>query len=328
MSKDLKKILITGISGFIGEVLLDKFLKKYSVIGIDNNVQHGIQNVLLNHSDITDYEEISKFVNIHKPDIIIHCAGIAHQKIGDINSNEYFHVNSNATEKLANIAIQTNPDVHFIFLSSISVYGEGKFQDSVTENALCNPSSDYAASKLDAEKRLVALYDSGKLKKLDIFRLAPVYDSEWSLNLDRRVFVPKKIAYIKFGSGEQKMSAISRNNLVDFIEYRLNQEKENSMDTCFINILNVCDEKPYSFKEMIRVFKKSSYQPNKFVFTIPLFLVWIATRMAGLILRNKRQWLHSCYDKLAYSLVFSNKKMLDTGFEPHQNLNAVFLKNE
>jgi nucleoside-diphosphate-sugar epimerase len=34
-------------------------------------------------------------------------------------------VNSEATENLARAASQVNPDVRFIFLSSVSVYGEG-----------------------------------------------------------------------------------------------------------------------------------------------------------------------------------------------------------
>jgi nucleoside-diphosphate-sugar epimerase len=328
MSSYQKKILITGISGFIGKAVCERLSKESSVIGIDNNVKHKVQNVTLNHSDITDYEKISKFVNMHKPDIVIHCAGIAHQKIGTVDSNEYFRVNSYSTENLAKIANKANHNVYFIFLSSISVYGEDNMQNSVPEDSQCNPSSDYASSKLDAEKRLIALYNSGGLNKLDIFRLAPVYDSEWSLNLDRRVFAPKKIAYIKFGSGNQKMSAVSRKNLLAFIEYRLNQVSGNSKDSCFINILNICDKEAYRFKEIIRVFKKSSYHPDRFVFTIPLFIVWMLTRVAGFILRSKRQWLHSCYDKLAYSLVFSNDKMLDTGFEPHHNLHTVFLQNE
>jgi len=54
---------------------------------------------------------------------------------------------------------------------------------------------------------------------LIILRLAPVYDRKWSLNLDRRIFTPKKIAYLRFGSGLQKMSALAKSNLIDFIEF-------------------------------------------------------------------------------------------------------------
>jgi len=71
----------------------------------------------------------------------------------------------------------------------------------------------------DAEKRLIALCEDRILRNLIILRLAPVYDREWGLNLDRRVFAPKKMAYLKFGSGNQEMSALGRPNLVDFIEF-------------------------------------------------------------------------------------------------------------
>ena len=48
------------------------------------------------------------------------------------------------------------------------------------------------------------LYDECKLHNLVILRLAPVYDREWCLNLDRRVFAPGKVAYLKFGLGSKK----------------------------------------------------------------------------------------------------------------------------
>ena len=69
-----KKILITGISGFIGKALSDRFLKGYNVIGIDSNVKHEVHNVAMGFFDITDCENVFKFIHTHRPDIIIHCA--------------------------------------------------------------------------------------------------------------------------------------------------------------------------------------------------------------------------------------------------------------
>lgn len=321
-----KKVLITGASGFVGSSLVRKLIQNISnkVIAIDvTNKIHDIKLTEFVDLNVSDSNDVVVFCEEYNIDVIIHCAGIAHQKIGSIDSEEYQRINSLATENLAKAAIDANPEVHFILLSSISVYGEGKIKGSVSEESECNPSSDYAYSKLDAEKRLKKLFESGVLKKLDMLRLAPVYDSEWSLNLDRRVFAPKKMVYTKFGSGMQEMSAVSRQNLVDFIDYRL--KEENLSDESFCNIFNVCDDRPYKFEEMIRVFKQSEYHPNRLVVRVPLSLVWIATRIAGLVLRSKRQWLHSCYDKLAFSLVFDNKRMLDTGFKPKHNLESVFL---
>lgn len=299
----------------------------YIIIAFDNVPSDLEENYIPVIGNIIDNEQLEDVCIKYRPDVIIHCAGIAHQKIGSIDSEEYQRLNTLATENLAKSSITANPDVHFIFLSSISVYGEDNIQGFVSEEDKCNPSSDYAYSKLDAEKRLIKLHEAEELKKLDILRLAPVYDSEWSLNLDRRVFAPKKMAYIKFGSGEQEMSAVSRQNLVDFIDYRLKQEKENPTDEPFCNIFNVCDDKPYKFNEMIRVFKQSKYHPDRLVISFPLSLVWIATRLVGIILRNKRKWLHSCYDKLATDLVFDNSRMLATGFKPKHTLESIFLEN-
>ena len=323
------KVLITGASGFIGSSLVGKLTQNISnqVIATDVTTKiSDIEEAEYVNLNVSDSNDVAVFFKKYNTDVLIHCAGIAHQKIGSIDSEEYQRVNSLATENIAKAAIAANPDVYFIFLSSISVYGEDNIMGEVSEDCKCKPSSDYANSKLDAEKRLVRLYDSGDLKKLDILRLAPVYDSEWSLNLDRRVFAPKKIAYIKFGSGEQEMSAVSRLNLVDFIDSRLKQEEDNSTGEPFCNIFNISDKKSYKFEEMIRVFKQSKHHPDRFVAKVPLGLVWIVTRLMGLILRSKRQWLHSCYDKLAYSIVFDNKRMLDTGFKPKHNLESVFLE--
>lgn len=320
----MTKILITGSTGFIGSLLCDQFTLKMKV-GTICNIHNRKNNYRVSCSiaDLCDYEKIRSIVNFSPPQYVIHCAGIAHQKIGKIDSNEYYRVNSLATENLAKAAIASNPDVHFIFLSSISVYGEKSDGEAVCEESQCGPSSDYAGSKLDAEKRLRCLYDSGKLKRLDILRLAPVYDSEWSLNLDRRVFAPKKTAYIRFGKGNQRLSAVSRQNLVDFIEFLV--IKADGFGDTYFNVYNVCDEQPYMFNSIIETFKRSSYHPDRFVLTVPLPLVWLATRMAGLVFKGKRQWLHSCYDKLAKDLVFDNRRMLSTGFRPKQTLESVFL---
>ncbi|MBA7703427.1 hypothetical protein ES703_112213 [subsurface metagenome] len=322
---------------------------------------------------------------VNKKNIVaINCAGIAHQKIGVIDSVTYMRVNSEATKNLAKTAAKSNPDVRFVFLSSVSVYGEGpqitpvpssgatgqaqitqisqnkkmphakaqkrnnSSNEGISEDGECWPSSDYAVSKLDAERRLIALSDKGTLNSLVILRLAPVYDFDWSLNLDRRVFAPGKVAYLRFGSGSQRMSALARPNLVEFIDFLIHTPEEyaslsqvNSTGRGLrpgeivsefhragrltqIRIFNVCDAESYEFNKIIRVFKKSSIRPKRLVISVPLPCVWLATRIAGALFPNKRNWLHSGYNKLTSSLVFNNDKMLGTGFNPRHSLEIVF----
>jgi nucleoside-diphosphate-sugar epimerase len=273
-------------------------------------------------------------------------------------------VNSEATENIAKAAAKSNSDVRFVFLSSVSVYGEGpqmisrkgakaqkrknSSNEGISEGGECRPSSDYAVSKLDAERRLIDLFNEGIINNLVILRLAPVYDFDWSFNLDRRVLAPMGMAYIRFGSGFQRMSALARPNLVDFIEFLIQTPEEyaslsqvNSRGRGLrpgeivsefhragrltqIKIFNVCDAESYEFNTIIRVFKKSGIRPNRSVISVPLSFVWFATRIAGVLLPNKKNWLHSGYDKLASDLVFGNEKMLGTGFKPRHSLETIF----
>ena len=337
----LQNIVITGCNGFIGKILCERLSREYRIIGIDSKRSFEQSSTFIfEKADITVPTEIKSVINRYIPDIVIHCAGIAHQKLGTVDSVSYFEVNSDATENIAKISAELNPTVRLFFLSSISVYGEGPHirpqvvrikqfsqagqikntTEGVSEDSNCQPSSDYAFSKLEAEKRLLALVDKGILRHLVILRLAPVYDLEWSLNLDRRVLAPKKIAYFKFGNGQQEMSALARSNLVEFIRFfLLRSQKSESVD-----IMNICDAEPYEFNEIIQVFKKSNLHPNRPILRMPLSFVWLATRIFGLFCGSKKKWIYSAYDKLASSLVFDNTKMLETGFKPQHSLQTIF----
>ncbi|HDP26192.1 MAG TPA: NAD-dependent epimerase/dehydratase family protein [Deltaproteobacteria bacterium] len=320
------KIVITGAAGFIGSALCEMLSYSYTVVGLDTKeTGKGAFNCVESvKADITDKDSVSYIIEEYLPDVVIHCAGIAHQKIGRVDPKTYMSVNGLATENLARVAARANPKVQVMFLSSVSVYGEDNLRMPVTENSICNPSSDYAVSKYDAERRLVALFDQEKLNDLIILRLAPVYNRFFGLNLERRVFAPGKLTYLHFGSGDQKMSALARDNLIDFIEHLLKRTGEPESSVKNMQIYNVCDEQPYTFQRIIQVFKKSGvYRPRPSIH-IPLFFIWISTRIAGHIFHAKRSWWHACYDKLASDLVYDNTRMLKTGFRPRHSLETLF----
>jgi len=90
-----------------------------------------------------------------------------------------------------------------------------------------------------------------------------------------------------------------------------------------LRIFNVCDAEPYEFNRIIGVFKKSGIRPDRPVISVPLSVVWFATRIAGIFFSSKREWIHSCYDKLACDLVFDNGKMMWTGFRPVHTLETI-----
>ncbi|MFO7560898.1 MAG: NAD-dependent epimerase/dehydratase family protein [Desulfobacterales bacterium] len=320
----MKKILITGVSGFIGSALCNRLQSEHRVAGLYNRGKAGCPDLQQRFAaDLADHGLISEICMNVKPDVVIHCAGIAHQKAGSINRNTYFQINSSATENLARASGKANPRVQFIFLSSVSVYGEESLNLPVSETHPCHPTSDYGSSKLDAEKRLMSLNEKGRLKKTIILRLAPVYDREWSLNFDRRVMAPFRMAYLKIGSGNQEMSALARPNLIDFIQFLIDHEFP--VDDRVV-ILNSCDMKPYTFHEVLDTFRRSERYPSRPVFRVPLPLILLATTLAGYGYPSRKEWMHACYKKLASSLIFDNKRMLETGFTPIFSLEDIYLR--
>ncbi len=323
----MKTVLITGSSGFIGQKICTACSENFNIITL-NKKGPSVSNKhhIAVQGDITNSDLLEGICKKYMPDIVIHCAGIAHQRIGKITFDTYFKVNSLATEQLAKTACVYNPDVHVVFLSSIAVYGEDRHSIPLKETASCCPSSDYGRSKYDAEKRLIHLHDAKRLKRISILRLSPVYDSQWSLNLEKRVLTPQKIVYMQFGSGHQKMSAISRDNLIHFIMYLI--DNQDQLGRSFCNIYNVCDEKNYTFQEIINTFRKSEFQPDRPVITVSLTIVWILTRLGGRFFKKHKNVIHSFYNKLANDLIFDNKKMLATGFKPKHDLKTIFLKHK
>ncbi len=316
-------VLVTGASGFIGKKICQNLSQDFKIVAFDKKYQH--DNSVANIQEIGDIQDSNLLVDICKkysPDIVIHCAGIAHQQINSKTSlEEYDAINHRAVISLAINASKVNPNIHFIFLSSISVYGEGYTKYPVIEENPCNPTTPYAKSKLDAERNLNKLYENKVLKRLDLLRLAPVFDLKWSLNLEKRVLAPSRLCYIRYGSGNQKMSALSLNNLVYFVKHLT----QNAKLSFFCNTYNVTDEMPYTFNQIIKALNTSKNLPKRLSIRIPLGFVWFGTRFLSVLFPSRAKWYRACYDKLAYDLVFDNKKMLTTDFKPKSNLQSVFV---
>ena len=102
----MKKILITGVAGFIGFHVAKKLIKKkYKVIGIDNlnnyydtklkkdRLQSLVKNIKFHKIDITNSSSINSIFKKYKPHIVIHLAAQAGVRYSLINPKSY--INSN-----------------------------------------------------------------------------------------------------------------------------------------------------------------------------------------------------------------------------------------
>jgi UDP-glucose 4-epimerase len=127
----MKRVLITGASGFIGSYLV-KHLK-----GLD------IKTLSLQNANWQQHD--------FDVDVIIHCAGIAHASTS-IPDSQYHEVNCELTKALLQKAIESKVS-QFIFLSTALVFGEGHVGE-IQLNSPLNPQNAYAKSKVCAEVAL------------------------------------------------------------------------------------------------------------------------------------------------------------------------------
>ena len=104
----MKNILMTGAAGFIGSALCNQLSTDNRIIGVDiTKGPDKSANIIWEQTDppaspererwragLTDLNSAVAICEKYWPDVVIHCAGIAHQKIGAADSATYIRVNS------------------------------------------------------------------------------------------------------------------------------------------------------------------------------------------------------------------------------------------
>ncbi len=149
----MKKIVVTGGTGFVGRNLISMLSTSDEVYNLGRNPNLNSNNVLWDFKS-----DIDKIEFPSPTDTVIHCASIVNNS--NYTSREYMDINVLATLQLLEYCSK-NGVKHFIFISTGGVYGFG--EEAFKEECCCNPAGIYNTSKYFAE-RLCMEYSS----KLDI----------------------------------------------------------------------------------------------------------------------------------------------------------------
>ena len=156
------KVLITGSRGYIGSRLCQLLNKKYKykieVIGLDSNF-YQFKKKLEKKILIKDIRDV-QISNLKNIDAVVHLASLSNDPLGSLNENLTKDINHKATTKIAKFAKKMKVK-RFIFVSTQSVYGISKYKNkTIKENDKnINPITQYAKSKLKAEKDILKLAD-------------------------------------------------------------------------------------------------------------------------------------------------------------------------
>src|SRR5260221_2529513 len=96
----MKKILITGCGGMLGDAVYPELHKNYEVYATDIN----LIEPWLNYLDVCDFVKVKETCKDFKPDFIVHLAALTDMEYCETHPQEALETNGKATENLVNIA--------------------------------------------------------------------------------------------------------------------------------------------------------------------------------------------------------------------------------
>ena len=158
----MKKMIITGVNGFIGRCAMEYFSKDYEITGIDladRYCEDGAEIHYYQCNMSKDSQELANIFTGVQPDVILHCAGSANVGASIVNPMADLDGNLHSLYQLllALKSFEKRPKI--IFLSSAGVYGNPK-QLPITEKDALAPISPYGVHKqMGEELRKQLLWD-------------------------------------------------------------------------------------------------------------------------------------------------------------------------
>jgi len=187
----MKKILITGITGFAGSHLAEYLLSQNEneIVGVHssdrniNNIEGFKDKIHLIKIDLNNTEDTARIVSEQKPEVIFHLAASADvgksfkDPLGFLNNNTNSQLNILEAVKKAGL------ETKIIVISSAQVYGYISADNIPTnEKTPLKPDSPYSVSKITQEYLALQYYYTYKLPVVILRpfnhlgpRLAPVF---------------------------------------------------------------------------------------------------------------------------------------------------------
>lgn len=172
----MNKILITGITGFVGSHLAEYILSlngNYEIYGLSrwrspkDNLEKIYKKVNIIQADLLDYSSLINTFRQHDFKFVFHLAAQSHVASSFKIPSQTLQTNIMGTFNLLEaIRLVGNKETVIHVCSSSSIYGNPKNDELITEDCTLSPTSPYAVSKIGEDMLALQYYLSYGLKTI------------------------------------------------------------------------------------------------------------------------------------------------------------------
>lgn len=286
----LKRILVTGASGFIGRPLVS------ALVAAGHNVRVAVRRSISFSANV----EILQIPDLTAPidwppllaecETVIHAAGLAHVRSSELHDS----VNHLATARLATEAAAAGI-AHFVYISSIGAQSGPAADHVLTERDPPRPTDSYGRSKLAAE---MAIHGAGV--PYTVFRPVLTYGAGVKGNMGALLRLAASPWPLPFGAFVNRRSLLAVWNLISAIQFAI--ETPAALGETYV----ICDPNPLTLAEIIETLRAAMGRPPGLVSVSPKLIEW-ALKSIG---------YSRLYERIGGTLVIDPAKLIAAGWRP------------
>jgi len=248
------KLLITGISGFIGSAVYKNFKKDFEIFSIDN-LSFGnrslidIPNENFFIDDIRNRKRVFELFEKIQPDYVIHLAAIHFIPYCNEHPFEAAEVNIEGTKNIFDACESTKSVKKVLYASTAAVYPI--IDEAITENHSTGPLDIYGITKLTGEYIAAAFHQKSNVPTIICRFFNAFGPNETNPHLIPAIQeqINGGLRKISLGNLEPKRDYIHTSDMANAIEGLMKNFNEG------IDIFNLGQGKEYSVTEIVNAFE-------------------------------------------------------------------------
>jgi dTDP-4-dehydrorhamnose reductase len=215
----MKKLLITGASGFVGQNLCAKLKDKYEITGTYFTNPIEVDGVKKQKVDLSRRDEILQLIYTLRPHIIINAGAMSDPNSCEQNPEKAYKMNVSLNEQIAELSEKEN--LQFVSFSSDLIFnGENPlYKEEDDEKSIC---------EYGMQKRLSEIITLKEFKNAIILRVPPMYGLTYG---NSKCFLSGMLENLKNGKPVHLFSDEYRSfelvdNIIEAIEILIEKEEK------------------------------------------------------------------------------------------------------